>query len=87
MSITFNCDCTARVVSQLLFFRYTEVAPYRIENDELVFTREHSETRWPFWFDSEALIVRESPDESHRYTRVEARPCRATPGDVGVSHF
>ena len=80
MSITFNCDCTARVVSQLLFMRYTEEVRYRIENGDVVFTREHSETRWPFSLEPGALVVREAADESHRYTRTGAAPsCSASP--------
>ena len=79
MSLTLDCDCTARVVSQLLFFRYSEVVPYRIEDDELVFTREHSETRWPFSFNAKTLIVQEAPSESHRYRRIEERSCGAVP--------
>lgn len=74
MTVTLNCDCTARVVSQLLFMRHTEVALYRVENGTVVFTRERSETRWPFSLESDgAAIFSEAANESHQYTRAGAR--------------
>lgn len=77
MSVTFHCDCTARVVSQLLFMRHTEVALYRVEEGTVVFTRERSETRWPFSLESDgAVVFSEAASEPHRYTRTDAlQPC------------
>lgn len=75
MTLTFKCDCTARVVAQTLFMRYTEHVPYRVEDGVIIFTREVSEARWPYSFASQALVVSEAANEQHRYTRSADAPC------------
>lgn len=80
MILTFNCDCTARVVAQTLFMRYTEHVPYRVENGVIIFTRNTSDTRWRYSFLTQGLVVSEAANEQYRYTRSAGVPCpTATP--------
>ncbi|HEX7706453.1 MAG TPA: hypothetical protein VF701_08355 [Thermoanaerobaculia bacterium] len=72
MTLDLKSDCTARVVAQMLFMRYTEKPAYHVEPGALVFTREHGVTRWPYSFVSGKLLLQEAPSEQHEYSRVSS---------------
>jgi hypothetical protein len=79
MTIALRCDCTSRSVAQLLFTRYTEEGYYRIEDGTIVFTRPSAETKWPFAFANDRLILTEAPAEQHSYVRVSSEQCSREP--------
>lgn len=75
MTMALRCDCTSRVAVQLLFARYTEEGYYRIEDGTLVFTRPSSDTKWPFAFVNDRLVITEAPAEQFSYVRVSSEQC------------
>jgi hypothetical protein len=76
MTFSFGCGCVYRSSVLTLFARIREEGNYRVWNGTLVFTRPSgAETRWPFRFEGDHLVIEEHPGESYRYTRTRETAC------------
>lgn len=69
MRVTFNDDCTFAVRAQLPVRRVNEQGQYRVSGGRIEFYRSSGVTHWPFSFDGPRLLLTESVDEVHAYSR------------------
>lgn len=76
MRMTFDCGCVYRTTVQLMWMRIREEGNYRLADGALVFTRPSgNETRWPYRFEEDTLVVEEHPGEVESYRRTGRRTC------------
>lgn len=76
MRVTFDCGCVYRMTAQLMWMRIKEEGNYRTIDGALLFTRASgNETRWPYRFEGETLMVEEHPGEVESYRRTGRRTC------------
>ena len=83
MKFRFACDCTFRAKANVLLVGVLESGTYEIDEDEIVFHRPSSVSRWPYRFEDNRLVLTEYEGEEHRYRQTESRRCTTEVADEG----
>jgi hypothetical protein len=75
ITLKLDCDCRYRMTISMRVGRMIEDGEYRIEDDQLIFSRVNGDTSWPFRIANEKLVIYESGTEAHDYERVGVASC------------
>ena len=80
MWFSFECDCTYKSRARVFLMSIRESGSYSVNAGQLSFSRASGNvTIWPFTFEGDQLVLKESSGESHRYRRVKDRKCPTEP--------